>query len=672
VLEDEDQEEILEKMCGLLGRSFNTPETRAWIVSAITKMASRMEHLPDFVLNSIATFLASEDHDIQQRCLELCALSENTQLMKEVLPLDASCEDLEVDHSLSFLDEYVADALQKGSAPYVPAYLREEAPKRKSVQKTAVEGFRFEPYAPPPVVVNPSILASATSTQPTSPIALTVEPIAESTTATAKLESEEYTQPMTAGIDVKKPVWGKGGFIKKKTQTVPIEYREDYDGTRSYGNQEVNSDSNSASVESGNVDGKTPESRGEPPTSPAVELSEEERKKQVLAQALFGGGGGFGKAGALSGPGRAPKSKRKQLVTSPTVPKESTAPITHSPKPTKPPPKQSDVDLLLDLGDLSFDGSGQSSVTNGSSLTTEPVQAPKMDGLFAGLQNSSSSSFGSTGQAAPLEQSSLLDTKQPPSNQDQLGVLGLLGENPGISLPGDLEACPHTNNEDLCQDGLVRVSAVKVYKPSELVVVLSFTSMRQKDTSISLSLSLPSNCQCSVDGAAVSLSPASTTVGMVVSAFGTVQKMIILTPQGPSPQMSIHGDLTYKEDIVGKKQFFDYQVQTVDMLRPQQMVTKEFGKNWGTLVHKKREKIPSSRITTPKEFHEFVQKMFRFHPIEIIGKEAIAAAVFLPSSLCLLHCKVLQSSSTLELSVLSNNSLLTNCVGKEITAALSE
>ena len=105
------------------------------------------------------------------------------------------------------------------------------------------------------------------------------------------------------------------------------------------------------------------------------------------------------------------------------------------------------MDLLLDLGDLSFDGSGQSSVTNGSSLTTEPVQAPKMDGLFAGLQNSSSSSFGSTGQAAPLEQSSLLDTKQPPSNQDQLGVLGLLGENPGISLPGDLEACPHTNSE---------------------------------------------------------------------------------------------------------------------------------------------------------------------------------------------------------------------------------
>ena len=54
------------------------------------------------------------------------------------------------------------------------------------------------------------------------------------------------------------------------------------------------------------------------------------------------------------------------------------------------------------------------------------------------------------------------------------------------------------------------------------------------------------------------------------------------------------------------------------------------------------------------------------------GKEAIAAAMFLPSSLCLLHCKVIQASSTLEVSVLTNNTLLTNCVDKEIAAALNE
>jgi hypothetical protein len=33
---------------------------------------------------------------------------------------DASCEDLEVDKNLSFLDEYVANALAKGAAPYSP------------------------------------------------------------------------------------------------------------------------------------------------------------------------------------------------------------------------------------------------------------------------------------------------------------------------------------------------------------------------------------------------------------------------------------------------------------------------------------------------------------------------------------------------------------------------
>ena len=51
--------------------------------------------------------------------------------MQEVLPVDASCEDLEIDSSLSFLDDYVAEALQKGASPYRPPHMREEIPKKK-------------------------------------------------------------------------------------------------------------------------------------------------------------------------------------------------------------------------------------------------------------------------------------------------------------------------------------------------------------------------------------------------------------------------------------------------------------------------------------------------------------------------------------------------------------
>ena len=52
------------------------------------------------------------------------------ETMQEVLPVDASCEDLEVDPSLSFLDEFVANALQNGAQPYRPAHMRENIARK--------------------------------------------------------------------------------------------------------------------------------------------------------------------------------------------------------------------------------------------------------------------------------------------------------------------------------------------------------------------------------------------------------------------------------------------------------------------------------------------------------------------------------------------------------------
>ena len=44
--------------------------------------------------------------------------------MQDVLPMDASCEDLEVDASLSFLDTFVSEALAKGASAYKPPHQR--------------------------------------------------------------------------------------------------------------------------------------------------------------------------------------------------------------------------------------------------------------------------------------------------------------------------------------------------------------------------------------------------------------------------------------------------------------------------------------------------------------------------------------------------------------------
>lgn len=68
-----------------------------------------------------------------QRCTELVELSQDMSVMQEVLPLDASCEDLEVDSSLSFLDGFVSEALAKGAAAYKPPHQRDvSSPSNKS------------------------------------------------------------------------------------------------------------------------------------------------------------------------------------------------------------------------------------------------------------------------------------------------------------------------------------------------------------------------------------------------------------------------------------------------------------------------------------------------------------------------------------------------------------
>lgn len=43
---------------------------------------------------------------------------------RQVLPSDASCEDIEIDPHLPFLNAFVQAALQGGAAPYIPGMHR--------------------------------------------------------------------------------------------------------------------------------------------------------------------------------------------------------------------------------------------------------------------------------------------------------------------------------------------------------------------------------------------------------------------------------------------------------------------------------------------------------------------------------------------------------------------
>eukprot|EP01033_Poteriospumella_lacustris_P009148 gene9148-6581_t len=144
------KEVIMDKLCHLAQQSLE-PETKAHVFTAISKLIAQAGTCPSRVLQTIQLYAQSKSLDVQQRCLEILALLQQSETMVEVLPVDASCEDIDVDESLSFLHQYVATALQHGAKAYDPpadflAMLNDDDHDKKST-------LNITPYAAPKIPV---------------------------------------------------------------------------------------------------------------------------------------------------------------------------------------------------------------------------------------------------------------------------------------------------------------------------------------------------------------------------------------------------------------------------------------------------------------------------------------------------------------------------------------
>mmetsp|Transcript_36217 Transcript_36217/g.79277 ORF Transcript_36217/g.79277 Transcript_36217/m.79277 type:complete len:1063 (-) Transcript_36217:1167-4355(-) len=113
-------DDILVKLCDYTKTSSTLdPTTRKFLVSAIMKLVAQMGTCPSHAASVIDTYTKSRDVDLQQRCKEFQnLLTTAPHLLSEVLPVDASCEDVGVDENLSFLDGFVAEAVQNGAKVY--------------------------------------------------------------------------------------------------------------------------------------------------------------------------------------------------------------------------------------------------------------------------------------------------------------------------------------------------------------------------------------------------------------------------------------------------------------------------------------------------------------------------------------------------------------------------
>uniref|UniRef100_W5N705 AP-4 complex subunit epsilon n=1 Tax=Lepisosteus oculatus TaxID=7918 RepID=W5N705_LEPOC len=264
-------EVVLKKLARLLDQSSVTPETKSWIMAAITKLSSGTTCTE--TASAVALkYSTSLDTVLRQCAFELRHLTEDRDLMSQVLPLDASCEDLEVDTSLSFLDGFVSEALASGAAPYKPHHQRQE-------ELSQEKALNYEPYS----LSLPLSLSSCSITGRQSPSGLSLSSGLSGNSA----EMAQKGSSSTLKLEGVRKVWGKEGYLPQKEAPEESTLKALSKPTRT-------------PAQSPSMEGTTPQECRINEATP-----EQDQERQQLASSLFVGLGSHNSLCLVSGPSKA-------------------------------------------------------------------------------------------------------------------------------------------------------------------------------------------------------------------------------------------------------------------------------------------------------------------------------------------------------------------------------
>ena len=201
--------EVCDQICEIAERTSATNSaTRAYAITAVIKLTAQYGRATTSATALVLKYANSSNSDLQQRCYEFMELSKMPHMMREVLPVDASYEDLEVDASLSFLDGIVQAARDKGMPEYSkPTNDNEDSgfgmPEDPS-------GLNFAAYATPTVgnaaVVNGGLISGTSSSD------MNTE---EKNSGDGSGGGGNSADDMFNNLKVTKNVWGSSGFTGK-------------------------------------------------------------------------------------------------------------------------------------------------------------------------------------------------------------------------------------------------------------------------------------------------------------------------------------------------------------------------------------------------------------------------------------------------------------------------
>ncbi|XP_054824029.1 AP-4 complex subunit epsilon-like [Prosopis cineraria] len=275
---------ITGKLCDVAEAYSDDVTVKAYATSALMKIyafevtAGRKVDLLPECQTLIEEMLASHSTDLQQRAYELQALiGLDRRAVESIMPQDASCEDIEVDKNLSFLNDYVQQSIERGAQPYVPEDVRagmEDMSNFRGQDKHEPlhHGLRFEAYelpkAPPPSKATSVPITSSTDLVPVPEALYSRESHQISSAASA---SEAGSSGLKLRLDGVQRKWGRPTYSSPTPPNTSDSSQKPVNGmTQVNGASAVNS-----KVRDSYDSRKTP-----------VEISPE---KQKLAGLLFGG-----------------------------------------------------------------------------------------------------------------------------------------------------------------------------------------------------------------------------------------------------------------------------------------------------------------------------------------------------------------------------------------------
>ncbi|CAG05538.1 unnamed protein product [Tetraodon nigroviridis] len=199
--EDLEPATVLKLMANLLDLKTTSSETKTWVLLAMTKLCGSSSRDVSVVREVCETFSSSLDTVLRQRAQELQHLSQDPHLRARVLPRESSREPLEVDSSLSFLDEFVSEALAAGAAPYKPPHQRQE-------ELSDSKALSLEPYG----LSLPISLSSCSMADRQSPTLLSVS----SDLSGNSTDRSHKGGSTSLNLDGVRRVWGKDGYLVKR------------------------------------------------------------------------------------------------------------------------------------------------------------------------------------------------------------------------------------------------------------------------------------------------------------------------------------------------------------------------------------------------------------------------------------------------------------------------